>query len=715
MSTATIANLNRQAVAELLRLTRPVRPRESKPLAANVVICPRIVTLVVIRGSAGGRLRKGLVPWNFWRALQTLQGRLLAGLVVTWLVIVALLLGVAWGIGQTLVRDANQVHLGYQAEMLGRGLQDRLHQRFTALSHLAGQLADESGEDVAALLRQNRSLLAHFEDIMVSDAEGRVVADLPEVPGRVGLETAHTEYFQMLRHSPWPYVSRPFVGRASGEPLVLMLVPRFTAEGEFAGMVGGMLNLAHGQFFGSIASLSFEHQGHVAIFTAEGEPLFVPGDLASAVDALTRLDPPDFQLALDGWQGETRHELQGDTMLVAYRQVWDADWVVAMMMPRRSVLAPLQAFLQQLWWTWLMAALLLLALTRWWVGRQLSPLHRLEEQIGEVGAGRRQRLVLSTDLQELRQVSATFNRLERERSEALHRLRDREAFLNAVLGSTPTGMFVATLEGEITYLNPALVAMLGLAPDTTTAAVLERIHEDDREGALDLWQHALTQRDDFLRQLRMHDARGELLWVEVHASPVGGGEAPLGIVGVVKDITERRHEEALRRWEAEHDPLTGLLNRRGFERRLDEALADFTKTGAPSALILFDLDHFKSVNDNGGHALGDELLRRVAQVVAWEVRRSDHLARQGGDEFGLLLPSCTLSQARTIAETVRKVVSQVSVSHEGHEYFVTASIGLTVFQEGDDAIETVLARADAASYASKRQGRNGVVVHAEEA
>lgn len=660
-------------------------------------------------------MRKGLVKWGFWRPLHTLQGRLLAGLVVTWLVIIALLLAVAWGMGQTLARDANHAHLGYQAEMLSRGLQDRLDQRFAALKHLAGQLGDESGEPAVEQLRANRSLLAHFEGVMVSDAEGRVVSDLPEVPGRVGLETAHTEYFQMLRHSPWPYVSRPFVGRASGEPLVLMLVPRFTGEGEFAGVVGGMLNLAHGQFFRSIASLSFEHQGHVAIFTAEGEPLFVPGGLAGAVDALTRLDPPDFQLALDGWQGETRHELQGDTLLVAYRQVWDADWVVAKMMPRRSVLAPLQAFLKQLWWTWVVAALLLLGLTRWWVGRQLAPLHRLEGQIGEVSAGKRQRLLLSTDLQELRQVSATFNRLEHERSEALHRLREREAFLNAVLGSTPTGMFVANLEGEITYLNPALVAMLGLAPDTTTAAVLERVHEDDREGALDLWQHALTQRDDYLRQLRMHDARGELLWVEVHASSVGDGEAPLGIVGVVKDITERRHEEALRRWEAEHDPLTGLLNRRGFERRLDEALADFTKTGAPSALILFDLDHFKSVNDNGGHALGDELLRRVAQVVAWEVRRSDHLARQGGDEFGLLLPSCTLSQARTIAETVRKVVSQVSVSHEGHEYFVTASIGLTVFQEGDDAIETVLARADAASYASKRQGRNGVVVHAEEA
>ncbi|WP_346299928.1 PAS domain-containing protein [Halomonas sp. BM-2019] len=346
--------------------------------------------------------------------------------------------------------------------MLSRGLHDRLSQRFSALTHFSDQLAEGSSEEVAERLAQNRSLLAHFEGIMITDADGRVIADLPEVPGRVGLETARTEYFTMLSHSRWPYVSRPFIGRASAQPLVL--VPRVTADGTFDGAVGGILNLAHGQFFRSIATLTFQHDGHVAIFTAAGEPVFVPISLEGPVASLRRLDPPDFQRALDGWEGETRHALEGESMLVAYRQVWEADWVVAMMMPRRSVLAPLQAFLERLWWTWLVAALLMLLLTRWWVGRQLTPLHRLERQIAEVGTGVRQRLALSTDLHELTQVSHAFNRLEQERREALHRLRDREAFLDAVLGSTPTGMFVADLEGEVTYLNPALVAMLCLPP-----------------------------------------------------------------------------------------------------------------------------------------------------------------------------------------------------------------------------------------------------------
>ncbi|MCC5881529.1 MAG: diguanylate cyclase [Halomonas sp.] len=632
---------------------------------------------------------------------------------MTWLVIVAAVLVLAWQFGKDLVDKANLVHLRYEAQLIGDEMTEQVSRRLRTLQRLEQELRGIDDIEMPARLSKAQILLEWFEGLMVTDAEGRIIGDWPEVPGRVGLETAETEYFRMVRNSPWPYVSRPFVGRASGDSLVLMLVPRFDAQGEFAGMVGGMLNLSQGGLFRRLESVRLGESGYVSVFASSGELLFHPRRrVASAVEH-TSNDSDTLEMALSGWEGDTiACGADGSATLMAYRQIWPASWVVKVAVPQTQVQEPLGDFLARLWWAWLALAALLLISMHWLVRRLLKPLHRLERQIAQVGAGQRRYLELSTSMQELSQVASSFNRLEHERLAALDHLRDRQAFLDAVLGSTPIGMFVADLKGHLNYLNPALLELLGLGESHSAKDWWERIHPDDKQGTQDMWRYTLATGSDFVRQLRFQHPNGATLWVEVHASQVLGSDQPLGFVGMVKDITERRQQEALQRWEAEHDPLTGLLNRRGFERRLEEALAEYAKTGTPSVLILFDLDHFKPINDEGGHALGDEMLRRIAQVVAWEVRRSDHVARQGGDEFAVLLPSCTLKQAGEIAESLRRAVSEVTVSNQDKTYNITLSIGVTALQEGDDSTEPVLARADKASYQAKAEGRNTVVVTA---
>ncbi|MCE8041672.1 diguanylate cyclase [Halomonas daqingensis] len=645
------------------------------------------------------------------RSICSLQGRLLAGLAMTWLVIVGLVLLLAWQFGKGLVDDANLAHLRYESQLIANDLSEQVERRLRALERLEQGLRNVPANEVPARLENAQVLLEWFEGLMVADADGRVVADWPIVPGRAGLETAATEYFRMLRHSPWPYVSQPFIGRASGDSLVLMLVPRFDDQGVFNGVVGGMINLTHGGLFRRLEEIRLGDDGYVSVFTATGEALFHPRRAGGAVLGRPLGHSDALQQALNGWQGEAiASSGEGTPTLMAYRQIWPASWIVKVAIPQTQVQAPLGDFLARLWWAWLALAVLMLITMRWLVRRLLRPLHRLERQIAQVGAGERRYLELSTSMHELRQVAGSFNRLEHERLAALEHLRDRQAFLDAVLGSTPIGMFVADLKGRINYLNPALLELLGLEVTHEARDLWGRIHPDDRRGTEDMWRYTLSTGSDFVRQLRFLHPDGVTLWVEVHASQVLGNDQPLGFVGMVKDITERRQQEALQRWEAEHDPLTGLLNRRGFERRLEEALAEYSKTGTPSVLILFDLDHFKPINDEGGHALGDEMLRRVAQVVAWEVRRSDHVARQGGDEFAVLLPSCTLKQAGEIAESLRRAVSEVTVSNAGKTYSITLSMGVTALQEGDDAIESVFARADRASYQAKADGRNAVVV-----
>ncbi|WP_338073036.1 sensor domain-containing diguanylate cyclase [Billgrantia zhangzhouensis] len=644
------------------------------------------------------------------RSICSLQGRLLAGLAMTWLMIVGIVLMLAWQFGEELVDDVNLTHLRYESQLIADGLSEQVEQRLRALERLEQGLRGVEENQLHVRLESSQALLEWFEGLMLTDADGRVLADWPIVPGRAGIETAETEYFRRLRHSPWPYVSRPFIGRASGDSLVLMLVPRFDDQGSFAGMVGGMINLTSGGLFRLLEDIRLGGGGHVSVFTATGEPLFHLRRRSSRSDDEAFGDSGTLELVLSGWQGEAASVVDGEPALVSYRQIWPADWIVKVAIPQAQAQAPLGDFLSRLWWAWLVLAILLLITMRWLVRRLLRPLHRLERQIAQVGAGERRYLELSTSMQELRQVASSFNHLEHERLAALEHLRDRQAFLDAVLGSTPIGMFVADLEGRLNYLNPALLELLGLDAWNSTREWWQRIHPADQEGARDMWRHTLATGNDFVRQMRFLRGDGITLWVEVHASQVLGNEQPLGFVGMVKDITARRQQEALQRWEAEHDPLTGLLNRRGFERRLEEALAEYSKTGTPAVLILFDLDHFKPINDEGGHALGDEMLRRVAQVVAWEVRRSDHVARQGGDEFAVLLPSCTLKQAGEIAESLRRAVSEVTVTHEGKTYSITLSMGVTALQEDDESVETVLARADEASYKAKANGRNTVVI-----
>ncbi|MFI0471653.1 diguanylate cyclase domain-containing protein [Halomonas sp. HMF6819] len=645
---------------------------------------------------------------------RSLKGRLLMGLSITLLVLAAVMLGLAWQVGKNMLQASNVTHLRYEANILADELTQQVENRIDALQRFSSAIgAADDPAWVQYELAKNDSLLSWFEGIVISNEAGTIIADWPSVIGRVGLETRDQEYFRMLQGTRSPYVSEPFVGRATNTPVILVSVPRLDSAGNFRGTVGGVVRLDAGGLFNRLAKIRLGENGFSAIFNASGHILYHPDSTRVNTPVNSLKDFPWLDLALDGWEGDGLGDLlNGQSAYQSYSQVWPANWIVGLYLPVDQAQAPLSGFIYRLWWIWVALALLLMPLLWWLLARILSPLNRLEAQIDEVGRAERSHVELATSMHELQEVANTFNRVEDERQQLLKNLHEREAFLDSVLNSSPEGMFVANFDGAITYMNPALLTMLDIPKETLMQEWLKQIHPDDYQGAIDLWQHSLKSGQDYIRQLRFIKNDSETLWLDIHARVVMLSQSghSLGLVGVVKDITERRQQEALQRWEAEHDPLTGLLNRRGFLRRLDEAYADFQKTSTPSVLLLFDLDHFKPINDEGGHALGDEMLRRVAQVIAWEVRRSDHVARQGGDEFGVLLPSCTIVQAQRIAESLRQAVSEVSVTHAGKVYNVTLSMGVTRFNDDDDSIDDVLNRADAASYEAKNRGRNDVVV-----
>ncbi|MCS2609168.1 diguanylate cyclase [Halomonas sp. wenzhen-202101] len=636
------------------------------------------------------------------------------GLAIIWLLVVTLVVGAAWHLGKEMMLKTNITHLRYESTLLADEVTQQINSRIRSLERVSTKLGEEENPTrLYEELRSNQALLSWFEGLVAIDQYGRVVADMPGVAGRMGLDTAEREFFGMVKGTLRPYVSEPFIGRASQEPIVVIVAPRIAADGAFLGAIGGVMNLTGG-IFERLSRVRLGEHGYASIATASGKILYHPN--RDLLLTQTPIQPTSDLLdqALYGWQGEGVGPLQsGQAGLQSYAQVWPANWIVCLFIPLSQTELLLSDFIGQLLWLWGLLALSMLPLLWWLLRKQLRPFSQLAQQIKEVGLRQRRRVALTTSMQELQNLTETFNRVEEERDALLAHLQEREAFLDSVLNTSPQGMFVASFDGQITYINPALLEMLGFDRNVSQPSWLKQIHRDDLEDAKDLWLHSLKSGNDFIRQLRFIREDGEVLWLDIHARSVmlyQGGHS-LGLVGVVKDITERRAQEALQRWEAEHDPLTGLLNRRGFLRRLEEAFADFQKTSTPSALLLFDLDRFKPINDEGGHALGDEMLRRIAQVVAWEVRRSDHVARQGGDEFAVLLPSCTLGQAERIAEALRQAVSEISVSQAGREYHVTLSIGVTTFDEHDASVEEALERADAGSYYAKDRGRNGVVVN----
>jgi diguanylate cyclase (GGDEF)-like protein/PAS domain S-box-containing protein len=268
----------------------------------------------------------------------------------------------------------------------------------------------------------------------------------------------------------------------------------------------------------------------------------------------------------------------------------------------------------------------------------------------------------------------------------------------------PFGMFLATLDGRFLRVNDALCELSGFAADELLAfGPLAIVHDDDRDRVAATLSG--VRDGDVRAEHRLAGPDGHEAWVVAQATLVRDAAGmPLHVIGQMQDVTERREYEARLRHLADHDALTGLLNRRAFEESLDAHVARVRRYGAAGALLLLDLDGFKDVNDTHGHHAGDALLVRVAVALGDRLRETDVLARLGGDEFAVLLPMESAEAAELVARALVDVV-------RGLDAGVTASVGVAVVASGDVTAEGLMIDADRAMYAAKGAGRDGVRIH----
>ena len=276
--------------------------------------------------------------------------------------------------------------------------------------------------------------------------------------------------------------------------------------------------------------------------------------------------------------------------------------------------------------------------------------------------------------------------------------------------------FVGLGEGELgrfLEVNPALCEIAGYQPDELTRMTLQdmSLSEHVADVATMLLQLAAAEVGRYQLELRCSHASGQPVWVMVSASLVRDVEGrPVHGLLQLQDIDERKSLESQLEHLADHDPLTGLYNRRRFARELARQLAYARRYGGRGAVLMVDVDDLKRVNDRFGHAVGDELIAGVAALLRDRLRTTDVIGRMGGDEFAVLVPNTTIEAAEALAGDLGRVVREESgraSAAVGSAAAVTASIGVAFFDADDELTgRDVLAAADHAMYAAKEGGRN---------
>lgn len=287
------------------------------------------------------------------------------------------------------------------------------------------------------------------------------------------------------------------------------------------------------------------------------------------------------------------------------------------------------------------------------------------------------------------------------------------------LESISEGVLTTDSKGVIDYMNRAAEKLTGVGRDEAvgkkSGELFALIDESDRRPLGDPVERCLAMRRRVnmgRRALLVSHKTEQEQSTEITASPIRGpGNEISGTVVVLHDVSEIRGLTRQMSYQATHDALTGLINRREFERRLQEAVDSARGEGAGHILCFMDLDRFKAVNDSCGHLAGDNMLREVAALLKEQVRDSDIVARLGGDEFGLLLTGCPLEKARQIASDVCNSIADYRFVWQDKIFSIGISIGLVEIGHSSGAMQDILSAADSACYVAKQRGRGQVHVY----
>jgi diguanylate cyclase (GGDEF)-like protein/PAS domain S-box-containing protein len=314
---------------------------------------------------------------------------------------------------------------------------------------------------------------------------------------------------------------------------------------------------------------------------------------------------------------------------------------------------------------------------------------------------------------------ATAQRAQAAAEVSAHELRAAQRRFSAAFANAPIGMALVSardgLVSRIDDVNPAFCELTGYTQDQLRGRDLIEtlVHPSSRRLASSEVEQLLSGATEVVNgERRLVRNGGADVWVQISVAPLGGSRGASELVVQVQDISDRKRHEGELRYLADHDPLTGLINRRRFVEELGRMAANAYRHGVPTAVLVVDIDHFKYVNDTYGHAIGDDVLTAVARLLVQRTRDTDVVGRLGGDEFGIILSHSSGQDAQGVAlALLHELREDRSTVVNDQPVSVAASIGLRVLARGEGlTADELIVEADIAMYDAKETGRNRISV-----
>lgn len=481
-----------------------------------------------------------------------------------------------------------------------------------------------------------------------------------------------------------------------------------------------IIDVDRNQLFQTLFStLEFSKNNYIAVYDTEGKPVFENNKLDSEFsissfqinqEMLTDMSPGFKQVYYQVNQEDKSY-------FVSQQTINGLDWSVLMAVPEEEINIASQELHEVLIPVFLILSVTLIVIITIMMHRNLQPINRLFHAVEKVNEGDYAHRIEQVDsTSDIGSISAKFNLmlqdLERYRLDIKLKtieLQQQKNFLDRIINFNPSAIYTMNWEGEFTLINKEFALLYGLTPED----ILGKKEKDFNPKADEAWHYLKVNREIMMtneaKEIEDYliDGNGNKRWFHIGKVPIMGDTGgQLQLLCVATEITELKKQEELIKYQAFHDELTGLPNRKLFSETIEREISYAQEDDTNGALFFLDLDRFKYINDTFGHDAGDALLKMVGERLQSILEDKDMVFRFGGDEFTILVPQLNDKQnAADIAKEILAILTKPYQFNE-HKFIITASIGISIYPNDASNIDALTKYADTAMYHSKQQGKN---------